>query len=111
MIIIKYPKMLEEPRYLSDYVFNHSFQIETEDLTISFIKLFSSFKVFISMCGGSAQLDYVDGEFRRQISVLDDAVFEHYFVQILLEVLGTVQQQVKHVLQLPGREDGREPRS
>lgn len=63
------------------------------------------------MCGESAQLDYVDSEFRRQISVLDDPVFEHYFVQIPLEMFGTVQQQVKHVLQLPGREDGREPRS
>jgi len=53
----------------------------------------------------------IDGEVRWQILALDDLVFEHYLVQIPLEVLGTVQQQVKHVLQLPGREDGREPRS
>lgn len=48
----------------------------------------------------------IDGEVRWQILALDDLVFEHYLVQIPLEVLGTVQQQVKHVLQLPGREDG-----
>lgn len=59
----------------------------------------------------SARADHVDGVFRRQLLALDDPVFGHDLVQMPLQVLGTLQQQVKHVLQLSGREDGREPRS
>jgi len=59
----------------------------------------------------SARSNHIGGEFTRQIPAFDDPVFGYYLVHVALEVLRTVQQQVKHVLQLSGREDGRKPRS
>jgi len=103
--------LVDQRMHFFEYVANYGLWSAAEDLTTYFLELIILLFQRVHFEAESTRSDHVDGKFRRQISAFDDTVFRYYLVQILLEVVGTVQQQVKHVLQLSGREDGREPRS
>lgn len=111
MIVQDISQMLVEPRYFSEYHFNHHLWCGAEDPAAYFLKLIVFLFQRVHFEAERARSDHVDREFGRQIPALDDIVFRCYLAQILFKVVGTVQQQVKHVFQLSGREDGREPRS
>lgn len=95
----------------STEISNICLPVVAEDPNAHFLELAVLLLQRVHVDAENARADHVDGVFRRQLPALDDPVFGHDLVQLLLQVLGTLQQQVKHVLQLSGREDGREPRS
>lgn len=98
-----------EPRYFSGYFFNHILRGGAKDPATHFLKIIIFLLQRVYFETEDTRSDHVDGEFGRRIPALDDIVFRYYLAEIVLKVVGTVQQQVKHVLQLSGREDGREP--
>lgn len=112
VVIEDISKVVIQPRYsFSKYIPNTSLDVIFEDSNAQSLEFAVLLVQRVHFDAESARSDHVDGVFRRQLSALDDRVFGHRLVQFLLQVLGTLQQQVKHFLQLSGREDRREPRS
>jgi len=110
VIIEKVAKVLEEQR-ISDYGPDEDLEIGTEYLAAHRAEFVGLFVQGVHFDAEGTRADHVDGELSREIPALDDLVRRHHLGQVSLELLGTVEQQVKHVLQLAGREDGRELRS
>jgi len=110
VIVEEVAEVLEE-RCLSDHGPDEDFEIGAEYLAAHHAEFIALLVQGVHFDAEGARADHVDGELSREIPALDDLVRRHHLGQVSLEVLGTVEQQVKHVLQLPGREDGRELRS